>query len=133
MNWIHWNSALETGHTILDTDHEQLADLINGLTDSVKERRGEAACLDLLDKIIRQAEVHFAFEEQLMAEQRYPKANQHIAEHTRLLKQATRFMEKFESDARESHIPLIHFPEDWLTTHIVTSDRELAAFLSGAL
>ena len=133
MNWIHWNAVLETGHPILDTDHEQLVVLINRLTASVKAREGKAACLDLLDKIISQAKVHFAFEEQLMAEQQYPHAARHAAEHTRLLKQAIRFMVKFEADSSASHIPVIHFPEDWLTTHIVTADREFAVFLGAAV
>jgi hemerythrin-like metal-binding protein len=74
--------------------------------------------------------VHFAFEEQLMAEPRYPKRDQHTAEHARLITQAIRYKAKFESDSADLHIPLIHFPEDWLTFHILAADKELAAFLS---
>ncbi|MCJ7838304.1 MAG: bacteriohemerythrin [Burkholderiales bacterium] len=129
MEWIHWDNVLATGHAILDIDHQRLADLFNRLASVVKERKGKAACVELLDDIIHHAQVHFAFEEQLMSEQNYPKADQHAAEHFQLTKQAIRFMAKFQAESAGSHIPLIHFPEDWLTRHIFTADKELAVFL----
>jgi len=130
MEWIQWNSVLATGHAILDTDHQRLADLFSQLAIAVKERKGKGACVDLLDKIIHHAQVHFAFEEQLMSEQGYPKTEEHAAEHFRLIKQAIRFIVKFKAASPGSHIPLIHFPEDWLTRHILTADKELAVFLA---
>lgn len=133
MEWIHWDKVLATGHVILDTDHEHLVALFNQLATSVKERKGKLVCADLLYKIIQHAQIHFAFEEQLMAEQGYPKADQHTAEHARMVKQAVRYMVKFEADAPGSHIPLIHFPEDWLTFHILSADKELAEFLSATV
>lgn len=130
MEWIHWDNVLATGHAILDTDHEHLVDLFNQLAASVKERKGKIACTDLLETIIQHAKLHFAFEEQMMAEEHYPRTDQHAAEHCRLIKQAIRYKAKFEADAPQSHISLIHFPEDWLTFHIFTADKELANFLS---
>lgn len=130
MEWIHWDNVLATGHVILDTDHEHLVDLFNQLAVCVKERKGKTACTELMYKIIERAQVHFAFEEQLMADQQYPKADQHTTEHARLIKQAFRYMTKFEADTPGTHIPLIHFPEDWLTFHILSADKELAVFLS---
>ena len=106
MEWIPWTSVLATGHAILDTDHEHLVALFHQL-----------------------AKLHFAFEEQLMFEQNFPKTDQHTAEHARLIEQAIRFRAKFEADTPGSHISLIHFPEDWLTLHILTADRQFANFL----
>lgn len=132
MKWIHWDKVLATGHLILDTDHEHLVDLFNQLATSVKERQGKIACAELLETIIQYAKRHFAFEEQLMADEHYPKIDYHAAEHFRLIKQAIRYKAKFEAGEPESHISLIHFPEDWLTFHILTADKELATFLSAA-
>lgn len=130
MEWIPWNDVLATGHVLLDTDHEYLVDLFNQLAASVKERKGKLACADLLDRIIRHSQLHFAFEEQLMAEHHYPKADHHADEHARLINRAVKYAAKFVVDSSGSHIPLIHFPEDWLTFHILTADKELADFLS---
>jgi hemerythrin len=129
MEWIPWTSVLATGHTVLDTDHEHLVALFHQLAVSVKERQSKIACIKLLDKIIQHAHVHFAFEEQLMSEQNFPKTDQHTAEHARLIQQAIRYRTKFEADSPGSHISLIHFPEDWLTLHILTADKQFANFL----
>ena len=130
MEWIPWTSVLATGHAILDTDHEHLVALFHQLAVSVKERQSKITCAVLLDKIIQHAKLHFAFEEQLMFEQNFPKTDQHTAEHARLIEQAIRFRAKFEADTPGSHISLIHFPEDWLTLHILTADKQFASFLS---
>ncbi len=130
MEWIPWTSALATGHPVLDTDHEHLVALFNQLELSVKERQSKITCTRLLDEIIQHAKVRFAFEEQLMSEQNFSKTDEHTAEHAPLLKQAIRYRAKFQADSPGSHISLIHFPEDWLTLHILTAAKELVHYLS---
>ena len=130
MKWIPWDNVLATGHARLDADHMILVDLFNQLATSIMERKGKVDCVNLLDKIVRHAKAHFEFEQQLMAEHRYPNTEQHTAEHVRLIAQAIKYIAKIEADSPGSHIPVIHFPEDWLTFHILAADRELADFLS---
>ncbi len=132
MEWIPWDNVLATGHAVLDADHQHLAHLFAKLTASVKERKDKIVCANLLDRIIQHSKKHFEVEEQLMAEHHYPKADQHTTEHARLIVQAIRFKAKFEAGTSGSHIDLIHFPEDWLTFHILAADKELADFLSTA-
>ena len=130
MQWIPWENALTTGCAVLDADHQPLVDLFNQLAASVIQKKDKAVCIELLDEIIQHAKTHFDFEEQLMAEHRYSKAELHAAEHVRLVRQAAKFMVKFEEGSPGSHIDVIHFPEDWLTFHILGADKELAGFLS---
>jgi hemerythrin-like metal-binding protein len=130
MEWIPWDDMLATGHSVLDADHKILIALFNELADSVKKRSGKAACLSLLEDIIEYARMHFALEDQLMAEHGYPKTDRHAAEHVRLIKRAITFKTKFDAGTPGSHIDLIHFPEDWLTFHILGADKELGEFLA---
>lgn len=129
MNWIPWNDMLATGHAGMDADHKNLVMLFNQLADSVKKRSDKIVSGDLLDKIIRHTKAHFELEERLMAEHHYPKTDQHTADHAQLIKRAINYKAKFDAGSPGSHIPLIHFPEDWLTLHIVGADKELAEFL----
>ena len=131
MKWIPWDEMLATGHSALDSDHKILIALFNELADSVTKRSGKAVSSNLLDDIIEHAKMHFAREDQLMAEHGYPKLNQHAAEHVQLIKRAITFKTKFDAGTPGSHIDLIHFPEDWLTFHILGADKELGEFLSG--
>ena len=132
MEWIPWNDVLATGHAVLDADHKALIDLFNQLSESVKRRSGKAVSSELLDEIIDHAKEHFALEDRLMAEHRYLKYEQHAAEHVQLIKRAINFKAKFNAGAPGSHIDLIHFPEDWLTFHVIGADKELGEFLTAA-
>lgn len=130
MDWIPWNDLLKTGQPEMDADHAKLAELFNALGRAVKNRKDIDVCVSLLDDIVRHTKTHFEHEDQLMAERRYPKAEQHRAEHSVLLRQALAYRAKVTGGAAGTYIPLIYFPEDWLTRHIRTADRLLADFLA---
>ena len=130
MDWIPWDDMLAIGNAGIDADHKILIGLFNQLADSVRNRSGKAVSGDLLNDIIEHAKAHFALEDQLMAEHRYPMADQHAAEHVQLIKRAVTFKAKFDAGSPGSHIDVIHFPEDWLTFHILGADKQLGEFLA---
>jgi hemerythrin len=130
MALILWDSTLETGNPRIDADHRELARLFNLLPEAVEKRRGKEFSSDVLGQIIRHAEAHFQLEQELMAEHRYPKIEQHTAEHVMLLGQARSYKAGFDAGATESEVALIDFPEVWLGFHILFSDKDLARFLA---
>ena len=132
MDWIAWDDTLNTGHPGMDADHKELAGLFDLLRDAVEGGKGKAACLQVLDKIIGHAQAHFDRERALMAQHRYPKADQHGAEHTMLIHQAQALKLGVECDFAASTTELAGFPEVWLAFHILFSDKELAEFLARA-
>lgn len=133
MDWIAWDETLDTGHAGLDAEHRELAQLFNRLHDAVEDGEGKAACADVLDSIIDHSKIHFELEQRLMDQRRYPKADQHTAEHTMLLRQALDFRENFDVDNAAARSMLEKFPEVWLAYHILFSDKDLAAFLARSL
>ena len=130
MDWVAWDETLETGHAELDAEHRALAQLFNRLRDAVQGGEGKAACAKVLDGIISHTKAHFEFEQRLMAQQHYPRAEQHTAEHAMLLRQALDYREKFDLNDAAARSALSKFPEVWLAYHILFSDKDLAAFLA---
>ena len=130
MDWIAWDDTLDTGHASMDAEHKELAQLFNRLRDAVEGGEGKAACAKVLDAIIGHAQTHFELEQRWMAQHRYPKAEQHAAEHAMLLRQALDYRENFDVDNAAAKSTLMKFPEVWLAYHILFSDKELAAFLA---
>ena len=130
MDWIAWDDSLDTGHTRMDAEHKELAQLFNRLRDAVEGNEGKTSCAKVLDGIIGHAKAHFELEWRLMAQHRYPKAEQHAAEHAMLIRQALDYRESFEVDGAAAKSALIKFAEVWLAYHILFSDKELAAFLA---
>jgi len=130
MDWIVWDHDLETGNARMDTDHMELAAMFNRLRDAVESGAGKAACALVLDDIILHTTAHFEMEQRLMAQHRYPKTEQHAAEHAMLVRQARDYRQNFEVDTAASKSTLMQFPEVWLGYHILFSDKEFAAFLA---
>ena len=132
MDWIVWADTLDTGHAGMDAEHKELAQLFNRLRDAAESGEGKAACAGVLDGIIGHTRTHFEMEQRLMTQYRYPKIEQHAAEHAMLIRQALDYRDNFDLDSAESRSALMRFPEVWLEFHILFSDKALAAFLDRA-
>lgn len=132
MDCIAWDKSLDTGHTGMDADHKELAGLFNRLRDAAENAHGKAACAKVLDAIIAHTKAHFELEQRLMTRRRYPKTEQHAAEHAMLIRQALDFRQRFAADSAAASSDLMRFAEVWLAFHILFSDKELAAFLTRA-
>ena len=130
MNRISWNSLLSTGNPELDVDHGMLVRLFNRLADAMNDHKGKAFCCNGLNKIIQITKVHFDLEQELMARHGYPYVEKHTTEHAMLMRQLVNWKAKFEAGTARNFSGMIQIPEEWLTRHIVTSDRELAEFIS---
>ena len=116
----------------MDADHRNWPGCSICCATLSRAAREKAACLQVLDKIIGHAQAHFDRERALMAQHRYPKADQHGAEHTMLIHQAQALKLGVECDFAASTTELAGFPEVWLAFHILFSDKELAEFLARA-
>jgi hemerythrin-like metal-binding protein len=130
MDWIKWDHTLELGHEGMDSDHRQLVALVNQLANGIVNNLGKEAYDALLDDLFAHTRAHFGMEERLMAAGSYPDAKEHRAEHATLIKDALEYRARFDASAEPS-ISLLYFFDQWLTRHILASDRELANFLAG--
>jgi hemerythrin len=131
MDWIKWDDALELGHEAMDADHKRLVALVNQLAEGIVNHCGQGAYDALLDDLIAHTGAHFAMEERLMAGCSYPDADEHRAEHARLIKDVLDYKNGLEASAEPS-VALLYFFDQWLTRHIFASDRELANYLAAS-
>jgi hemerythrin len=129
MGWITWDKTLELGQEQMDADHLHLVALVNQLAKGIVNNQGKEAHDAVLDQLFADIRVHFGNEEKLMAAHAYPSAEGHRAEHVKLIKDAVEYRAKFEAGGEPS-ISLLYFIDQWLTRHILGSDRELATFLT---
>jgi hemerythrin len=129
MTWIKWEHALKLGHDAMDADHRKLVGLVNQLAKGIVDKLGKTAYDALLDELISHTRAHFGMEEQLMAACSYPETDEHRAEHARLVELALDHRAKFDASAEPS-ISLLYFFDQWLTRHIVGSDKKLANYIA---
>lgn len=128
-----WDDKLKTNHPAIDIDHKKLVDLVNQLGDAMQSGKGKEVCGRVLSDLINYTKTHFAMEERLMATHRYAQANEHKAEHAKLLKEVADFKAKFDSGALTVTASLLTFLRDWLVKHISISDKALAAAIGAKI
>jgi hemerythrin-like metal-binding protein len=126
-----WSSALELGHAQIDREHMRLVDILNRLCDATQDGRGRDACVRLVDELIACTREHFAAEEGLMARHGYAPAALHKGQHANLLQDLLDLRSRFEAGTAGPSEALLQSLKDWLTGHILQSDRALVGALNG--
>ncbi|MBI5921514.1 MAG: hemerythrin family protein [Betaproteobacteria bacterium] len=126
MSMMEWNDNLVLGHSRIDADHKRLVGLINQLSDAMAGGKGKNVCGHVLDELIAYTRTHFAMEEQLMATHRYARALDHKTEHAKLVEEVLDFKSKYDAGTVTLSVSLLRFLVEWLTHHILESDKDLA-------
>jgi hemerythrin len=128
---MDWNDKLSVGVDMMDNDHKHLVGLVNELHDAVRAARGKEVLGKVLDGLIDYTKTHFAREESEMAKFKYPKAPEHIKEHTALAHQVLDVQAKYKAgNTAVLSMEVMAFLRDWLLKHIQSTDKALGTFLA---
>jgi hemerythrin len=132
MPYIEWSQKLMVGHKDIDGDHRKLVDLVNRLHDAMKSGKSKDVLGAVLGSLIEYTKNHFAMEETLMAKVSYPALADHRKEHADLLKKADDLRQRFGKGEVMIGLDTMNFLRDWLSEHIMNSDRKLSAYVAKA-
>ncbi|MDR1302795.1 MAG: hemerythrin family protein [Treponema sp.] len=126
-----WDSTLETGHEVIDTQHKQLFDAINKLLDTCQVGKGSEELTKNLDFLNSYTIKHFFDEEKIQQKYKYPDYPNHKQYH-----------DGFKSTVRDlTHRLIWSGPTeelikevrssigDWLVSHIKIQDFKLAKYI----
>jgi hemerythrin len=130
MSHLAWKDSYKINVRELDSQHEDMAALVNRIYESVISQESMETLNRLLLDLIEFTREHFSTEEKMMIEYDYTAYPSHKAEHDDLLKQLEDFREAASSKSRSTFRFELDISEDWFMKHINTSDRALAAFLN---
>lgn len=128
MATISWNpKTMATGVPVVDAQHQEWIRRYNEFDKAISQGKGLEAVQDTLDFFIAYADVHFKFEEAVMAERRCPaaEANRVAHEHMRnILNGFKKYAQKHGYSMSEI-VSLKLRMEEWLVTHILSVDIQL--------
>jgi len=127
MKELEWREDYAIGISIVDLQHRRIFDCIISILGGPSDDdrlRAEAEIVRLLGLL----QAHFALEESMMRKLHYPEIERHIEEHR-----------QFNADVHELALKSLRkkggvsgvamkIAHKWLTEHILTSDRDYAAF-----
>jgi len=125
---LEWVDALSVGIEEIDNQHKELVRLLNQLHTAIWEKHGSAASMEILDKLVEYTRVHFTVEESLMRILGYPDYEHHRQEHEKLISQVIELQRKLKSGEANISFELLHFLKNWLTHHILGTDKAYAPY-----
>jgi hemerythrin len=124
-----WNSSLQVGVRVIDSQHMRLVAMINNLHDAVLFGGGRREAMRILDDLMNYTQYHFTLEERLMAQHGYPGATVHQRDHASLTAQVRTFVGRYEDGDAGASQELQDFLRQWLSSHVMGADKHLGAFL----
>jgi len=130
MSHVIWRDSYILNVHEIDSQHEEMASLVEGLYDAVAGKESMEKVNRILSDLVDCTREHFFTEERLMREHGYPKYAQHKEEHDELLEQ----LEFFSQEAMKRSLSVYRFEfdvsRDWFIKHIEKFDKALAIFLN---
>ncbi len=125
MSLIKWKEEFSVGVLEVDYDHQELIELINELHASVMEGVTRDQVVAGLGEIYAQIAAHFALEEKVMQESRYPSFGEHKMDHEALLDDLRDIMDEVEDDGEFDETQLAADLDRWFSEHFRTHDAKL--------
>lgn len=130
---IEWNNSMSVGIPEIDEDHKRFIFLIDELNRAIVDRMDLNEVKRRLQRLIDDAEKHFAHEEKLFKQWKYPDAEDHADKHVNALKSLQAAMDKFINyDFQSEWIDAGIEVKDILINHLLTEDMKYAEFYRNA-
>ena len=133
MGFMEWNEKFITGVKEADEQHKKLVGLINQLYDAMREGKGKEVIDAIIDELVRYADYHFKTEETLMSKYGYPELESHKREHELFVQKVQEFVEKKKKGALTLTMDVMNFLKNWLTNHILGTDKKYGPFLTSKM
>lgn len=127
MQKFEWSDQLSVGVPVIDTQHKELINAFNDLSDAIEQGTGASAIKKLLTFLKYFTEWHFEQEEACAAKHTCAVAEINHQAHTRFLSIFSTLQTEYresgasEAIARKAHAQLA----DWLVSHIMTIDTQI--------
>jgi hemerythrin len=130
--FFKWRPEYSVNIKTIDSQHQELVNILNRLFIAVSKREGDKAIAGILDALVSYTQTHFALEERLMREARYKDIEPHMAEHKKLLEQLDQLARKHMLEEKTIYFEMLTFLKTWLKEHIQGVDTKYSAALQQA-
>jgi hemerythrin len=124
-----WLPAYNVGIATIDEQHQQLVALINQLHEALLNRRSKEVMGQILAQLTDYTEVHFVFEEGLMARYDFPGYHSHKQAHDEMRDKVLALAADHGAGRVVMSLTVMEFLREWLSRHILGTDQLYRDFL----
>ncbi len=130
MAFLTWSDKLSVGVQTLDAQHTVLIETLNDLHAAMMKGQARAVAGKILTDLVNYTVDHFAAEEAMMEQAKYPALPTHRLLHRELTKQVGDYVARYEKGDITLGVHLLTFLSDWLTKHIQGEDQKYGPWLN---
>jgi hemerythrin len=124
---------LETGNTLIDSEHRQLFQAINNLLDACSQGKGRTQIQSTIQFLNSYVGKHFSDEERLQVESKYPDYPAHKRFHEGYKQKMAQVTNELAANGVNiSSVGKVNEAAGILVTHIRTEDKRLAQHVKSA-
>jgi hemerythrin len=132
MDFILWSENYSVQIKEFDKQHQGLIEILNTLyenRDGSFSQKREVVGVAII-QLQQYAYQHFTAEEELLLRFNYPEYTKHKAEHQFFIETINELIQIYRSGSQTLSSKTINFLTDWLSTHILITDKQYSPFLN---
>jgi hemerythrin-like metal-binding protein len=122
-----WDDSFAIGIEAIDNQHMKIFEHLLALENSVNKRDPWHILRFFLSQLSEYMQFHLAVEEALLEIVGYPDRASHCDSHAKLVDQIAKLEEKLKQNPSGEN--LVGFFEDWFVRHVLSNDRDYAAYV----
>lgn len=127
---IAWSDRFSVYNSGIDGQHKVLFEIMNELAELLKaEDYSFQSIYEVIVKLDNYIREHFSYEEMLMTKNEYPEMEAHVFEHDKLRERIENINVFNIAGHKEFYDETLTYLVEWLSTHIVQTDKKLGEFL----
>ena len=127
---LGWSQTYAVGVAALDDEHRELFDAVQAFELAMMRNTEAEEIRALLRNLTAATVEHFAHEEAMMRDTKYPGLTLHTVNHRHLMEKLDAFVVRFSRDGAAINQHALSFLRDWLVHHIESDDRRLGEWLN---
>lgn len=124
---MKWDDSFAIGIEAIDNQHKKIFEHLLALENSVSKRDPWHILRFFLSQLSEYMQFHLAVEEALLEIIGYPDRTSHCDSHAKLVDQIAKLEEKLKRNPSGEN--LVGFFEDWFVRHVLSNDRDYAAYV----
>jgi hemerythrin len=127
---FNWSERYSVNIAELDRQHQGFLAIVHELNQALASGEGATVTYSILQRLAEYAHTHFAAEEALMTEHKFPALLTHCAEHDRFVQLVAKFLDNYHAGKAGVPVSLMLFLQTWLKEHILVSDKAYSSFFN---
>jgi hemerythrin len=125
MSDIIWDESLAINIPLIDSQHKQLIEMINELSQAIDQKKSHEILDSLFARLITYTQTHFAAEEELMKIINYNRLDIHKSMHAHFTQKVLSRYREYKVGKKAVDKAVLDMLINWLLTHIKTADNKL--------